>query len=340
MSKRNPTLSTRTGAEQQPSVVVCSNGEVLGDGLIKLPAVAALRGAFPGYRLSWLAGRGTSVYTGVLKPLVEDLVDEVIDNAGVGARFSELLARPLGGRRFDIVIDTQQIVKTSLILRRIPHRLFVSWAAKGLLSDRRLPARPPAVIDRILALIALACGHTVEPVRALRIPQAYRAAARALLPEGPVYIGIAPGAGGEEKRWPLSRFVELAQAQAAAGRTPVFFIGPGELAWVDQLRAAVPQAMFPELSVPRNIQGGPIFSIALAERVRVGVANDAGAGHILAAGGRPLVSLFGPTNAAKFAAPGGQRSIIRAQDFGGLEMERIPLEAVAGTVQRLLAASG
>lgn len=62
--------------------------------------------------------------------------------------------------------------------------------------------------------------------------------------------------------------------------------------------------------------------------------------NVLAAGGRPLVSLFGPTNAAKFAHGGGQRSIIRAQEFGGPEMERIPLDAVSATVQPLLAASG
>lgn len=320
-------------------MLVYSNGEIIGDGLIKLPALGALRSAFPDHQLTWLAGRGPTVYAGVLRPLVEGLVDEVIADAGVGERFSELLGRPLGGRRFDVIVDTQQIVKTSLILRRIPHRLFLSWAAKGLLSDRRLPPRPPAMLDRIMALIALACGHPVEPVRTLRIPQSSRDAARFLLPDGPTYVGIAPGAGGQNKRWPLERFIELARRQAAAGRVPVFFVGPGELAWVAELRAAVPEALFPELAVPSDVPGGPIFSIALAERLHLGVANDAGAGHILAAGGRPLVSLFGPTNAAKFASPGSPRTVIRAQDFGGEEMERIPVEAVAGTVEQLLAAA-
>lgn len=332
--------STGPAAETRPAVVVYSNSEVIGDGLIKLPALAALRGAFPEHHLTWMAGRGPTVYAGVLKPLVEGLVDEVIGNAGVGDHLREVFGRPLGGRGFDIIIDTQQIVKTSLILRRMPHRLFVSWAAKGLLSDRRPPAKPAAMLDRIMALISLASGRPVAPVRDLRIPKACREAARALLPEGRVYVGIAPGAGGQNKRWPLERFTALAQRQAAAGRTPVFFIGPGELGLVGELRAAVPGALFPELAVPSDISSGPILSIALAERLHVGVANDAGAGHILAAGGRPLVSLFGPTNAEKFVSLGSARTVIRAQDFGGEEMERIPLDAVASTVDRLLAVTG
>ena len=57
-----------------------------------------------------------------------------------------------------------------------------------------------------------------------------RDAAQALLPDGPSYVGFAPGAGGQEKRWPLERYLALAQRTQAAGGRPVFFFGPDEAA--------------------------------------------------------------------------------------------------------------
>ena len=51
--------------------------------------------------------------------------------------------RPLAGRRFDLVLDTQRRLLTTLAVRRIRHGRFVSGAARYLLSDAR-PSRPLA----------------------------------------------------------------------------------------------------------------------------------------------------------------------------------------------------
>ena len=64
--------------------------------------------------------------------------------------------------------------------------------------------------------------------------------------------------------------------------------------------------------------------------------NDPGAGHTLAASGTPLVSLFGPTPAEKFAPGAPVLRIVRAQDFGGEEMDAIPEEAVGAALKDLL----
>ena len=80
--------------------------------------------------------------------------------------------------------------------------------------------------------------------------------------------------------------------------------------------------------------------MALATRLAIGVANDAGGGHLLAAGGRPLVSLFGHTDPEKFRPPYGTRIAICARDYGGPEMTRIPVGAVLAAVERALAEDG
>ncbi|HEX3499158.1 MAG TPA: glycosyltransferase family 9 protein [Stellaceae bacterium] len=323
-------------------ILVYSGLELLGDGVMKLPFVRALRYCFPSARITWLAGKGKTVYAGTLAPLVGDCLDEVIEEAGIGSRAGELLRRPLADRRFDLVIDTQRRVLTSLILRRIRAKCFVSGAADFLLSSRRPPRgtrKPPSMIGQLFALLGLAAGHPVAPVFDLALDASWRDRAAALLPRGPLYVGLAPGAGGAHKRWPRERFVALAQAQIAAGREAVFLLGPDESDWLGALRGAVPGALFPlQLAAPAGDPASPLLTLAVAQRLAAAVANDSGTGHLIAAAGCPLVSLFGPTRAEKFAPAARRLEIVEAQDFGASDMDAIPLDAVAAALERVLAA--
>lgn len=305
---------------------------------MKLPFVRALRSAYPDARITWLAGKGRSVYGGVLAPLVEGLIDEVVEDAGIGTSWWELLRRPLAGRRFDLVIDTQRRVLTSLILTRIRSRCFVSAAAGWHLSDRRpltAKAKPPAMIRQMLDLIEVASGTAAKADAPLHLdPEAMAEAARRL-PDGAIYVGLAPGAGGKHKCWPLANYLALATRQVTAGRVPVIFLGPGERSWENEIRAAVPTAI-----LPLDDGSSPLLTIALARRLALAVANDSGAGHMLAAAEVPLISLFGPTSPDKFAPLTPRLTVLCAQNFGDAAMEAIPLSAVAEEVEGLLESRG
>jgi ADP-heptose:LPS heptosyltransferase len=161
---------------------------------------------------------------------------------------------------------------------------------------------------------------------------ALRARAAQLLPPGPTYIGLSPGAGNKHtgKCWPLEGFVALARNQVERGRTPVFLLGPEEREWVAPLRAAVPEARFPE----QEGDGGPCLLAALGERLAVAVANCSGAGHLLAAGGAPMVSLYGPTRPEKYAPFARALICLKAQDYGSEQIAAIPLAAVLAAVER------
>ena len=92
----------------------------------------------------------------------------------------------------------------------------------------------------------------------------------------------------------------------------------------------------------------PLVTIALARRLTLAVANDAGVGHMMAAANCPLISLFGPTPPAKFAPLVSHARVLRAQDFSedfaddeagradGASMDLIPLAAVQAAVDDLL----
>ncbi len=323
--------------EVEPGTILVYVGlDAVGDGLMKLPFVRALRAAFPSARITWIAGKGPTVYAGSLAPLVAGLIDEVLDHAAIGSRPLELVTRrPLAGRAFDLVIDTQRRLLTTLILRRVRHRLFLSASGGYLLSDLRPRDRrkPHSMVAQLLALVELASGRPAEAPAPLPRDLVAEWAAAELLPAGPTYVGFAPGAGGRHKCWPLQRFIAVAAELTAGGRVPVFLLGPDEAAWADVVRAALPAALLP---LQQAAEVTPMLTIALARRLDAAVANDSGTGHMLAAADVPLVSLFGPTPADKFAPSTARLTVLRAQDWGGETMERIPVEAVAAAVAGML----
>ena len=304
-------------------VLVYSMGEVIGDGLIKLPFVAGVRAAYPDAEVTWCAAKGSTVYAGPLKRVVEHAIDQV------------LLGPPRSGARWDLVIDTQQNAARTLSAWRAGRRL-VSGAAGW----RRLvgPARwPEPLVERLQALLETARpGAALTPI-ALSDPRA-AAAAEALLSPGPRYVGFAPGAGGREKRWPLDRFIALAERATQAGCTPVFFVGPDEAEAIPEVRRALPCALLPEADRTDAYPDvrGPLLVIALAGRLQAAVANDAGPGHMFAAGGAPLLSLHKDRRkAAKFRPAARRLEVLAAEDYGP-GMEALPLDVAWAALSRLL----
>jgi len=291
---------------------------------------------------------GTFYLQKQLAPLVDGRISEFITDLAIpaepGAALRLALRRghPILGRRFDLIVDTQRYLARTLFLRRIPHRRFISGTWRYVWSDAAPPPplsrRPPVLVDKLLGLAAAAAGREIRVSNPVPIPAALRARAAALLPPGPVYVGVSPGAGNKAsgRCWPLEGFIQVAQRQAAAGRVPVFLVGPEETQWLGRLREAVPEALFPE---QRNAEigddiRGPSVTAALGERLTAALANCSGTGHLLAAGGAPMVSLYGPTRPEKYAPFSRALIWLKAQDYGSDRIDAIPLDAVAAAVER------
>lgn len=321
------------------SVLVYSEGEVVGDGILKLPFLAAVRAAWPEAHLAWATAHST-VYAGILKPIAGQLADEVLQDCGAELGGAAILKRPFGGRRFDLVIDTQAHLGRALAVRRARHGVFISAALDYLLSDQRPRETPPeAILDRLVLLASLAAGRPLEPVLPPAAPGDWAAAAKALLPDGPAYVGIAPGAGGKNKCWPLDSYIALAKRLTERGRTPVVLLGPEEADWVASLKAALPTALFPEWD-RRDAYltlKGPCLAIALCARLKAGVANNAAPAQMMAAGGAPVLALHERRrSAAKFRPYGLRVETLAAEDFGA-GIGAIPLAEVEAALDRLMA---
>ena len=324
----------RSTAPKERTILVHVTGDRIGDALIKWPVIVALKRALPDHHLVWMAGLRDSVFNGALAPLARGVIDTTIQRGEIGVRWRELWRAPPVDR-LDIVLATESKLRNAILLKRLSPEIFISPALGFALSDRRPPAGTPypkSIFAQMRLLASLAAGRELDISTHIDVGKDNRQLASRLLPAGPVYVGFAPGSAGRRKRWPLARYLELAECQIDRQRTPVFFLGPEERELYATIERAIPAAICPE-QAPTAAARGPLLSIALAERLAVAVANDSGGGHLLAAGGKPLISLFAHTDPEKFKPPYGKRIAICAREYGGTDIGLIPVSRVAAAIE-------
>ena len=326
-------------AENINTIAVITGRDLVGDALIKLPFARALRHAWPTAKIHWVTSDEPTAYGGILRPYTQNLIDEIHDRpTWLGTKGKPATTQPPA---FDLILDTRNRWKQALQARKLPHKIFIAMALRHLLSDKHPPllrAKPGHLCDRLLQMVELAAGYMPPSTGALPVPAELTRIAKNLLPDGPTYIGLAPGCSTEKRMWPRAKFIELAKAEAAKGRVPVFVLGPQELNWYNELSQAVPSAKFP---LQDHVAWGvPILSLdhtlALATRLTLLVGNDSGPGHIMAAVDCPVVSLFGPTTPVKAAPRASNVIAVRAQSFGGDTMDFIPVDAVQQAIDEML----
>ena len=337
-----------TGEAPRPAldrlpIAVLVDREGLGDALLRLPFLRAVKRAWPNRPVWWIASDETAMAR-ELAPWSGGLIDRTIEHAGLAMPLREVVRRLRAMPPFDLVFDTRErLVPVGLARLLLSHRGFYADLPYDLLSTRpapRGPARPPGIAARMLALVEAASGAAADWGGDFEIGSAATHLATWRLPDGQTYyVGLAVGGSGTRESWPLAAYIALAERLEQAGCTPVFLIGPKEHSLVEVLRASVPSALFPQADpIDPDIMPRPLeLAIAIGRRLAAAVADDSGIGHLLAAVGTPLVSLFGPTDADRRRPFTPRGVVVRAQDFGGATMEAIRVEPVFAAVEALMA---
>ena len=319
----------------------------IGDAVMSLPVLRALRRGDPAGRITILAKRGpAAIYR------AQGTADEVRTASGLladsaaasRARFAEAWLLPNSFR-------------SALVpwLAGIPDRIGYAGDGRTALLNRPLPP-PPRTGHQLRDYDPLLRSRGIEPdPDPPRLPVPAEAAALAdaalaragLPPDGPLAL-IAPGAAfGWTKRWPPDRFGRLADALAARGFACAVVIGPGEEPIAAEVgRASTSGGTLPVLGLDLD----PVGVAALAARSRVVIANDSGPMHLAAAVGTPVVALFGPTDPGRTGPTGAPSEVLdryvfcspcylKECPYGHECMTEISVEMVAGAVERLQSGS-
>ncbi|HET8549599.1 MAG TPA: lipopolysaccharide heptosyltransferase II [Bryobacteraceae bacterium] len=292
----------------------------VGDAVMSLPALQALRRRFPRAHVTVLA-----------RPWVADLyaresfADEVIPyTAGrgwndIGGKLR--LARMLRARRFDAAVLLQNAFEAAALawLARIPRRIGYDRDTRGWLLTDRIPVPREGDIPRheqfyYLELLRragliddLPRESTIRLHGAEPAAESGRARFEKLGIREPV-IGVSAGAAyGTAKRWLPERFAEAASELAVRLDASVALFGS-----VDErvLCKEIATRIGPRA---RNLAGQTALReyIELAAACRVYLTNDSGGMHIASALGVPTVAVFGATNDETTGPTGPLARVVR-----------------------------
>ena len=287
---------------------------LLGDVVLTTPLLRELRRANP-----------DSVITVVTTPMGMELlegqpfVDEVVpfNKSGEerGASGLMRLARHFRAARFDTAIAAQRSNWTALLVRLagIPKRIGFESARGAWCHTDSVPwdlSRHAA--HRYLLLAAPAGGDPwkADPTPELAVAPGAREQAERLLEESGVDPGedlltVSPGSIWATKRWLPEGYAEVIRAAPSRGLRPILVGSPSERDLCMQV-ARLAGGRVPMLAGRSPI---PVL-IALSAMSRVVLTNDSGPGHVAAAVGTAVVSIFGPTHPSLGYAPMGKATRI------------------------------
>lgn len=274
----------------------------LGDVLHNLPMVADILRHHPGATIDWVVEEG---YVSLvrLNPQVRKIIPFALRRWRKGLGKPETRAeikafwRSLREEEYDLVFDTQGLLKTGIIMgaarvRRGGRKVGLANGSEGsgyegasrFFHTESIPLDPRThAVARGRMVAGAALGYAVDTAPDFGLPPPSAASRPGWLPPGDYAVffhGTARGA----KKWAADNWVATAQALAPM---PVLLPwgSEGERREAEALAARMPNAtVLPKLSM--------MDAVTLAQHAALAVGVDTGLTHIAAAFYRPTVEIY------------------------------------------------
>jgi heptosyltransferase-2 len=314
----------------------------LGDCVMALPTLRALRGSDPKGFLAVAAGRsGAPVFR------LEGSASTVWESRGkspAGLFADAARARP---ERFDEVWVLPNSFRSALLafLCGSPRRL--GYATDFRRSLLTLSPEAPLPMSHQLRYYdsLLEAGGVVPDVGPPRIavPVGEAERARELLVGDRRFVFLAPGAAfGPTKLWPADRYALLGDALMDEGHGAAIIVGPDELE-LGRLVARRARHRIPVLGP--ELDTGRLAALLSLGSLLAG--SDSGTAHLAAAVGTPVVAFFGPTDPERTRPAGARVEVLdryvfcspcyrRVCPYQHECMEEITVEMALGAARKLL----
>jgi heptosyltransferase III len=303
------------------SKILVIRGGAIGDFILTLPALAALRQQFPNAALEVLG------YPHIAQLAVA---------GGLADAVRSIEARPLAGffaRGGILEPELQEYFASFVIIISYlydPDGVFetnVRRSCKGQFIAG--PHRPDESKDKH------ATSVFVEPLKRLAIfdPEVVPrlTVSERRVPSSPQSncIAIHPGSGSEKKNWALERWIELARQLLNSSAARLLIVGgEAESAKIQRFKNALPQQRVEvAFNLPLPTLAGRIASCSLF------IGHDSGITHLAAAAGVPVVALWAETSPDIWRPLGDRVTVLRSSSgLQGLDVPSV-LEAVTDTMK-------
>jgi ADP-heptose:LPS heptosyltransferase len=283
-----------------PRHVLVVRTDHLGDMLLTLPAVQALKGALPECRVTVLAS-AANAEAARHHPDVDAVVIDPLQAKGSRLRGVRGLAQQIRGLGCDaaVVVHPTPRLALAVWLARVPIRVGTAYRAYSLLFNRRVRQhrrRPPWKHEAAYNLDLLrplgVRAADIAPVT-WRVDAEESAAVDGLLESlglgGAHIVAIHPGNAGSALNWSPAQYADLGRRLVADHRRVVITGGDGERRLTAGVAAAVGAGAIDlggRLTLPQLA--------ALFARCTLYIGSATGPTHLAAAVGVPVVALYSP----------------------------------------------
>ncbi len=300
----------------------------LGDVLLTMPAVQAIKAAMPASTVTWLV-EGTPAELLAHQPFVDRVIEfprrkisGSLRSGRLGSALTTLAAFRSGLRRdaYDIVVDFHGIIKSALLAwtsrgeRKIGFDRGLAKEGSWLLYDEKT-APPNGRMHKAERnmLLASRLGGSRLPEIDLTIPPAAASYIDAFLSgrktASPIFaVNPFCSRGSEFKRWDLNRYGELIRRVGdATGATMMVLWGPGEEG--EARRLAAMGGGHAVLACATTVSQ----LLALLARTGLYIGGDTGVMHLAAMARVPVVAIFGPTDHLVNGPYGSGHTMVRKE---------------------------
>jgi ADP-heptose:LPS heptosyltransferase len=293
----------------------------IGDVIMSLPALADLRAALPHARIRLAVGRW-SAEIARSAPVDEVLVWSApwVGRATEGAHgFADLVrrARSLRKEALDLAIDLQGDVRSALLLRLTGARHRVGYANTGggwLLTEVvPLDETLPWVEQNrraVAAAVGVSAGAPVDLLSAEERGFGRRLVADLGLASRRPLVAVHASGGRTVKQWDIGRWAEVARRLQQEFQATILLTG-------SEADRPLAQELTRHLAFrPVDLTGRLSLreTVALLAELDLFLSPDTGTMHAACAVGTPSVSVFGPSDPARYFSGGtgetGQRHVV------------------------------
>lgn len=267
----------------------------IGDLTLTVPAIAAVRHAFPDAKISLVVAQGSRG----LVPAIPG-VDLIFVARGRLSDCRTWLA--LGRTKYDYCLDFSRTDRSAFLAFlsgakcRITYDTVRREPIRSLSYNQFIPSQVRTVhtVDHHLALLAPLGVH--DPAREIHLalpPQALEKADALIFARGlgDDFVILHPGSARAEKFWVAQRWAEIAGAFPGTR-----FVLTGGSSGMERMHIHQIQAQLSQPIVDLSGEIDLLTLAALIQRARLLVTIDSAPMHLAAALGAPQVVLFGPTN--------------------------------------------
>lgn len=318
-----------------PHNILVINFGQLGDVVLSLPALKAIRQRFPNAKITALVGtpgRPIVQLSGVVDATIG--VDRVAlrdGNTFVSIARILKLVKKVRNLKFDFVIDLHSLSETNLLgfFSGASYRLYAHRPSRSidmLGNFQPPPPRPDSnrhAVDRYLDVLKPLGINNPNRVPYLKTTASDDAAVEALLKKEQAHsnallVGLFVGAGHVLRRWPIERYAALADFLIRNDRVRVIvFAGPEERQIVAQAKKLFPPGtiFFDSLTIPQ---------LASAQaRLTLFISSDTGPMHIAAAVGTSVIVMLDRPSPNTFVPLGEQHRVLCGLDINQITVERV-----------------